>query len=70
MIGRVYEFEDLQRILKYQRIADVEAELQRQHIPYFASRKGPWTTEAALNQALGVQPAAGNDEAYKPSELL
>lgn len=70
MIGRVLEHEDLQRLSKCTRRAHVEAWLKRQGIRYKIDRKGLWTTEAALDEALGIRAAAGNDESYKPEDVL
>lgn len=70
MIGTVLEFEDLKRLMKYQRVADVEACLTRQNIRFFNGRNGPWTTLDALNDALGIQARPGNDEVYAPDEVI
>lgn len=70
MIGRIYEFADLQRFTQYKRVADVEACLERQRIKFFHGRNGPWTTEDAINAALGISPTASNDGAYRPDDLL
>jgi hypothetical protein len=71
MIGAaVLEFADLQRLTKYQRVADVEACLTRQNIRYFNGRSGPWTTLAAVNDALGIHARPGNDAAYVPDEVI
>lgn len=47
----------LQTLTGYTRPAEIEAELQRQGIPYRRGRRGIWTTVQALNQALGVASA-------------
>lgn len=70
MIGRTYETADLQALTGYTRLADLESCLARLGIKYFPGRKGPWTTEAALNAALGITPAAVNDGSYNPQDVL
>ena len=70
MIGPILEHEDLARVTRYTRMADIAACLDRQGVKYFHGRNGLWTTQAALDAALGIAPAAGNDARYKPDEVL
>lgn len=70
MIGRIYEADDLRSLTGYTRLADLESCLERLGIRYFRSRKGPWTTEDALNSALGIVAAPVNDGAYNPQDVL
>lgn len=45
---------DLERLTGYTRLADVEAELERQGIRFRRGRRGLWTTVDALNHSLGL----------------
>lgn len=66
MIGNTLEFSDLQRISGYTRRADVERWAERIGLPVKPCRGGVWTTEDALNQALGIRPAANDGDPYSP----
>lgn len=52
----VVEFEELQRLSGYKRVADVERWAVRIGLPYQRCRAGVWTTSEALNVALGIAP--------------
>ena len=57
MIGaHIVEFEELQRLSGYKRLADVERWAERIGLPYQRCRAGIWTTSDALNVALGIAP--------------
>jgi hypothetical protein len=70
MIGQILEHADLAQATGYQRRADIEACLKRQGVRYFYGRRGLWTTQEALNEALGIRPVAGNDDHYRPEDVL
>jgi hypothetical protein len=59
---RVLEFDDLQRLSGQSQPAAVERWAEQNGVPFKRSRRGIWTTLDALNAALGVVPAAANDE--------
>lgn len=48
-------FHELQQLTGYKRPADVERCLKRQGVPLFTGKDGPFTTQDALNQALGLR---------------
>lgn len=72
MIGPVLQFEDLQEICKpgeKPRLATVEAWARAQGIRYrYDGRGGIWTTQEALNAALGL--TAANAEKYESDQVL
>lgn len=71
MIGSILEHDDLLRIFRVQRMADLEKKLKAQGIRYGFGRGGLWTTTEALNSALGVAPASANDgAAYRPDDVF
>lgn len=65
----IVPFEQLQQATGYQRQADVERCLKDQGVAVFYGKRGIWTTLDALNAALGVRPANG-DDTYPPNEVL
>lgn len=65
MIGTLLEHADLQRLLDYQRQADIERCLREQGIRYFYGRGGVWTTLDLVNAAGGLRPGS-NDDSYSP----
>lgn len=74
MIGSILQFEDLQQLCcpgKRPRLATVESWARRQGIRFqYDGRGGMWTTLDALNAALGVSQATGNDASYVAEDLL
>lgn len=60
-------FTDLQTLTGYKRQADVERCLKKQHVRFLVGREGPFTTVAALNNALGVGHDGGS--VSKPIEF-
>ena len=62
MIGRVLEFQDLQRISGYERRADVERWAESIGLKVCPCRGGVWTTQTAVDAVLGI--AANDDDSY------
>jgi len=68
VIGRVLEFKDLQRISGFDRRSDVERWAQSIGLKVRPCRGGVWTTEDAMNNALGV--ATTTDETQYPVGII
>jgi hypothetical protein len=60
---------ELRRLSGFQQPAAVKRWASTQGIRVRDGAEGPWTTLEAINAALGVQ-SAGNDDAYRPEDLL
>ncbi|MFY0183220.1 hypothetical protein PV767_03960 [Stenotrophomonas rhizophila] len=73
MIGPILQFEDLQQLCKpgaNPRLATVESWAKREGIAYrYDGKGGIWTTQDALNTALGIHKAANSDHPYAPEDI-
>ena len=77
MIGPVFQFEDLQRLCRPNpeapkpTLATVERWAKRIHLRYtYDGQGGILTTEAALNEALGLKTGAANDDGHYPADIV
>ena len=57
--NKAYSFDDLKQLTGYTRPADVERCLKKQGVILLRGKDGkPFTTNDALNQAMGISPTA------------
>lgn len=73
MIRGVLQFHDLQELCRpgaSPRLATVESWAKREGIAYrYDGKGGIWTTQDALNSALGIRQAANSDHQYAPEDI-
>lgn len=69
MNHHIIDAAELRRLSGLQQPAAVKRWASTQGIRTRDSAEGPWTTLEAINAAMGVE-SAGNDDAYRPEDLL
>ncbi|MGE7139184.1 hypothetical protein ACQKIE_16275 [Luteibacter sp. NPDC031894] len=67
--SHIIDAAELRRLSGLQQPAAVKRWASTQGIRVRDGAEGPWTTVEAINAALGVG-SAGNDDAYRPEDLL